>query len=942
MCNEIRSKKDDINPNGFGTLTVNGVSAQWVSIANVQTWCEIVVNLPLDGTIKPGPARIEIRSMREGRQGILKKDDGSCAAWDYCRTIRRSVGRLYVYKDPSADASIVEPRTVNNNECNLFLLVRMPPYAAALLYNTNTFCNWRQTGAAADGGTADGVYMGSDWRVAEQPAFIKYDHLGIVGVQCYVPQLTQENIYLQISYNANRDGQGQYHDISATLTRYGNPWSAIATDGALRLYGITPKSGPQSGGTLITLFGQYFSNYCEPGGHCNRIQCHFTYPKAGGFTLYAVDATFISDKMLKCISPRTVLQVWDVKLQISVDMNRACSTPADDKKRYNEFDFIYQTDDTETAIPAEAPRSADVTSVNPFHRLQGIWHKCQTNSSLPHFVDCAMWSGLSKNDTFNKETKEHDPALRDSKINNLGHYSCLAGFADERGVQTDNKYPVWCIRALPVNAASSYIFTLTDPFHNIVMSALRPVPRNYPGFCHRTNHHFGWQKMSHNLDYRYFDLRDKNYSYGSEPVPGKITQGRNLIDRLWSTSAMHYTASYMRKEMHAIGEKYGFIDLGTIFSISFDFTLAQTFDEKALRRNQKCARPQADGALYSGELGDEGAAGSFVNWTASTWTDGRASCSVDDRWPDRCEHTIVKSPNRDDDLGVMLTKPSTLKVVQPIVDEVVGCGRIRVGFNCSRFSLSQCVADLVERDINSARYRNTGSKQDYTSFEKWCAFIYPETAGPNNLDPKGWNASAPVEKDWRYLYRHSPCVRCQQAAEICGKLIGTPGLKWKDIGMDKPSTGTELQNTGLATDLLSNKVDFSRSELDSFQMPSLTFDDYIKVGDRYYQPADVVVDDVSNGIPGAPERRSLGDRDALVEITLGCFGSPEAAVEDECCDNAGDNIEAPPIRGACPRSLERCVRPPRDYLCAKDDNRDNLCSDRVEAEWPLCAPRNLV
>ena len=95
-------------------------------------------------------------------------------------------------------------------------------------------------------------------------------------------------------------------------------------------------------------------------------------------------------------------------------------------------------------------------------------------------------------------------------------------------------------------------------------------------------------------------------------------------------------------------------------------------------------------------------------------------------------------------------------------------------------------------------------------------------------------------------------------------------------------------------------------------------------------------------IPGAPERRSLGDRDALVEITLGCFGSPEAAVEDECCDNAGDNIEAPPIRGACPRSLERCVRPPRDYLCAKDDNRDNLCSDRVEAEWPLCAPRNLV
>ena len=107
---------------------------------------------------------------------------------------------------------------------------------------------------------------------------------------------------------------------------------------------------------------------------------------------------------------------------------------------------------------------------------------------------------------------------------------------DEYGTPTSVTYPVWCLRALPVNGASSYFFTLTDPFFNIIASVLRPVPTKYPGYCHRTSHHFGFDKFSHNLDYRYLDLFDKNYTRGKDPVPGKITQGRNLIDRIWSTT----------------------------------------------------------------------------------------------------------------------------------------------------------------------------------------------------------------------------------------------------------------------------------------------------------------------------------------------------------------------------------------------------------------------
>ena len=57
------------------------------------------------------------------------------------------------------------------------------------------------------------------------------------------------------------------------------------------------------------------------------------------------------------------------------------------------------------------------------------------------------------------------------------------------------------------------------------------------------------------------------------------------------------------------------------------------------------------------------------------------------------------------------------------VEQVIGCGRMRVSFACSSFTKSKCVGELVSRDINSARYRNTGSRQDYLSFDSWCFFM---------------------------------------------------------------------------------------------------------------------------------------------------------------------------------------------------------------------------
>jgi hypothetical protein len=63
----------------------------------------------------------------------------------------------------------------------------------------------------------------------------------------------------------------------------------------------------------------------------------------------------------------------------------------------------------------------------------------------------------------------------------------------------------------------------------------------------------------------------------------------------------------------------------------------------------------------------------------------------------------------------------------------------------------------------------------------------------------------------------------------------TLGLKWEDVGPDKPE-GTELSNQALAW-CLRDKREFSKKEWAKFQIPSLTPDCYIKVGEHYFKPA---------------------------------------------------------------------------------------------------------
>jgi hypothetical protein len=65
----------------------------------------------------------------------------------------------------------------------------------------------------------------------------------------------------------------------------------------------------------------------------------------------------------------------------------------------------------------------------------------------------------------------------------------------------------------------------------------------------------------------------------------------------------------------------------------------------------------------------------------------------------------------------------------------------------------------------------------------------------------------------------------------------TTRLKWKDVGSEKPSTGTEIKNVLLAA-ALQKKIEFKKAEWDKFDVADLPSDSYIKAGNHYFKPVE--------------------------------------------------------------------------------------------------------
>lgn len=64
-----------------------------------------------------------------------------------------------------------------------------------------------------------------------------------------------------------------------------------------------------------------------------------------------------------------------------------------------------------------------------------------------------------------------------------------------------------------------------------------------------------------------------------------------------------------------------------------------------------------------------------------------------------------------------------------------------------------------------------------------------------------------------------------------------PALKWREVGSMRPETGTEIENEQLQEALQQRKLEFTRAELERFEVSDLESDSYIKVGDTYFKPA---------------------------------------------------------------------------------------------------------
>ena len=68
----------------------------------------------------------------------------------------------------------------------------------------------------------------------------------------------------------------------------------------------------------------------------------------------------------------------------------------------------------------------------------------------------------------------------------------------------------------------------------------------------------------------------------------------------------------------------------------------------------------------------------------------------------------------------------------------------------------------------------------------------------------------------------------QQVAEL--------GLKWKEYGSEKSSTGSEINNQ-LLVSALQKKIEFKREEWELFQLDNVSSDRYVNAGNRYFTPA---------------------------------------------------------------------------------------------------------
>ena len=63
-----------------------------------------------------------------------------------------------------------------------------------------------------------------------------------------------------------------------------------------------------------------------------------------------------------------------------------------------------------------------------------------------------------------------------------------------------------------------------------------------------------------------------------------------------------------------------------------------------------------------------------------------------------------------------------------------------------------------------------------------------------------------------------------------------PGLRWKNVGFNKPDVGLEINNAELSSALMHGRIEFDKQKLDEFKKVSeMSYDSYIRVDQTYFK-----------------------------------------------------------------------------------------------------------
>ena len=62
-----------------------------------------------------------------------------------------------------------------------------------------------------------------------------------------------------------------------------------------------------------------------------------------------------------------------------------------------------------------------------------------------------------------------------------------------------------------------------------------------------------------------------------------------------------------------------------------------------------------------------------------------------------------------------------------------------------------------------------------------------------------------------------------------------PGLRWKNVGFNKPDVGLEITNAALSSALMDGRIEFDKQELAIFNVSEMSYDSYISVDQTYFK-----------------------------------------------------------------------------------------------------------